>query len=215
MGGASRIPAIKERISKFFGKELSTTLNADEAVARGCALQVCHTVVLKFVSTFPVACHQKIPTSVLEQASVAVFKIMFLDLEFVFWLQLSLKHWLCLHSVRYCHLPSKCVNSPSQTLLLIPSPWSGILLQRKVWGKKKNEPHLSVIFSHCLWSRLLNVIFILKYSFVAVIARYFPRTTQHLSPKCWASTGKSLFLWRPTTIALMSCPTLIPLLVSN
>uniref|UniRef100_A0A673J8P5 Heat shock 70 kDa protein 4-like n=1 Tax=Sinocyclocheilus rhinocerous TaxID=307959 RepID=A0A673J8P5_9TELE len=40
MGGASRTPAIKDRISKFFGKELSTTLNADEAVARGCALQV-------------------------------------------------------------------------------------------------------------------------------------------------------------------------------
>ncbi|MBN3323272.1 HSP74 protein, partial [Atractosteus spatula] len=39
VGGAARIPAIKERISKFFGKELSTTLNADEAVARGCALQ--------------------------------------------------------------------------------------------------------------------------------------------------------------------------------
>uniref|UniRef100_A0A3P9H8I6 Heat shock 70 kDa protein 4-like n=1 Tax=Oryzias latipes TaxID=8090 RepID=A0A3P9H8I6_ORYLA len=39
VGGASRIPAIKERIGKFFGKELSTTLNADEAVARGCALQ--------------------------------------------------------------------------------------------------------------------------------------------------------------------------------
>lgn len=34
------MPAIKERISKFFGKETSTTLNADEAVARGCALQV-------------------------------------------------------------------------------------------------------------------------------------------------------------------------------
>ncbi len=43
VGGASRIPSIKERISKFFGKELSTTLNADEAVARGCALQVQHT----------------------------------------------------------------------------------------------------------------------------------------------------------------------------
>lgn len=42
VGGATRIPAIKERISKFFGKELSTTLNADEAVARGCALQVQH-----------------------------------------------------------------------------------------------------------------------------------------------------------------------------
>lgn len=39
VGGASRIPAIKERVGKFFGKELSTTLNADEAVARGCALQ--------------------------------------------------------------------------------------------------------------------------------------------------------------------------------
>uniref|UniRef100_A0A3Q2FIH1 Heat shock protein 4a n=1 Tax=Cyprinodon variegatus TaxID=28743 RepID=A0A3Q2FIH1_CYPVA len=39
VGGATRIPAIKERIGKFFGKELSTTLNADEAVARGCALQ--------------------------------------------------------------------------------------------------------------------------------------------------------------------------------
>ncbi|CAG06206.1 unnamed protein product, partial [Tetraodon nigroviridis] len=39
VGGASRIPAIKERIAKFFGKELSTTLNADEAVAKGCALQ--------------------------------------------------------------------------------------------------------------------------------------------------------------------------------
>uniref|UniRef100_A0A8C5H7U1 Heat shock 70 kDa protein 4-like n=1 Tax=Gouania willdenowi TaxID=441366 RepID=A0A8C5H7U1_GOUWI len=39
VGGASRTPAIKERISRFFGKELSTTLNADEAVARGCALQ--------------------------------------------------------------------------------------------------------------------------------------------------------------------------------
>ncbi|CAB1453592.1 unnamed protein product [Pleuronectes platessa] len=39
VGGASRMPAIKERISKFFGKELNTTLNLDEAVARGCALQ--------------------------------------------------------------------------------------------------------------------------------------------------------------------------------
>ncbi|GCB67523.1 heat shock 70 kDa protein 4-like [Scyliorhinus torazame] len=39
VGGATRIPAVKERITKFFGKTLSTTLNADEAVARGCALQ--------------------------------------------------------------------------------------------------------------------------------------------------------------------------------
>uniref|UniRef100_A0A3B5AE78 Heat shock protein family A (Hsp70) member 4 like n=1 Tax=Stegastes partitus TaxID=144197 RepID=A0A3B5AE78_9TELE len=39
VGGATRMPAIKERITKFFGKDVSTTLNADEAVARGCALQ--------------------------------------------------------------------------------------------------------------------------------------------------------------------------------
>lgn len=40
VGGATRIPAVKEKIAKFFGKDVSTTLNADEAVARGCALQV-------------------------------------------------------------------------------------------------------------------------------------------------------------------------------
>lgn len=40
IGGTSRVPAVKERIKSFFGKELSTTLNSDEAVAKGCALQV-------------------------------------------------------------------------------------------------------------------------------------------------------------------------------
>jgi len=39
VGGSSRIPAIKALISKIFQKDPSTTLNADEAVARGCALQ--------------------------------------------------------------------------------------------------------------------------------------------------------------------------------
>ncbi|GCB60260.1 hypothetical protein scyTo_0012706 [Scyliorhinus torazame] len=39
IGGSTRIPAVKERIAKFFGKAVSTTLNADEAMARGCALQ--------------------------------------------------------------------------------------------------------------------------------------------------------------------------------
>lgn len=42
VGGATRTPAVKEKIAKFFGKDVSTTLNADEAVARGCALQVGH-----------------------------------------------------------------------------------------------------------------------------------------------------------------------------
>ncbi|XP_047723570.1 heat shock protein 105 kDa isoform X2 [Prionailurus viverrinus] len=39
VGGTTRIPAVKEKIARFFGKDISTTLNADEAVARGCALQ--------------------------------------------------------------------------------------------------------------------------------------------------------------------------------
>lgn len=37
VGGCTRIPIIKEKISEFFGKPLSFTLNQDEAVARGCA----------------------------------------------------------------------------------------------------------------------------------------------------------------------------------
>ncbi|KAF9429847.1 adenyl-nucleotide exchange factor sse1 [Podila epigama] len=39
VGGSIRIPALKERIQAFLGKDLSSTLNQDEAVARGCALQ--------------------------------------------------------------------------------------------------------------------------------------------------------------------------------
>jgi heat shock protein 4 len=37
VGGCTRVPAVKERISNFFGKHLSFTLNQDEAIARGCA----------------------------------------------------------------------------------------------------------------------------------------------------------------------------------
>lgn len=37
VGGATRVPSLKLRISKFFNKPLSFTLNQDEAVARGCA----------------------------------------------------------------------------------------------------------------------------------------------------------------------------------
>uniref|UniRef100_A0A1B6C8J9 Uncharacterized protein n=3 Tax=Clastoptera arizonana TaxID=38151 RepID=A0A1B6C8J9_9HEMI len=39
VGGSSRIPALKHLIESIFGKIASTTLNQDEAVARGCALQ--------------------------------------------------------------------------------------------------------------------------------------------------------------------------------
>nr|AXS58609.1 heat shock protein 88 homeolog f [Epichloe coenophiala] len=37
VGGGSRLPALKERIQAFFGRTLSYTMNADEAIARGCA----------------------------------------------------------------------------------------------------------------------------------------------------------------------------------
>ncbi|KAL8866249.1 MAG: hypothetical protein Q9174_006412 [Haloplaca sp. 1 TL-2023] len=37
VGGCTRVPALKDRISKYFNKPLSFTCNQDEAVARGCA----------------------------------------------------------------------------------------------------------------------------------------------------------------------------------
>lgn len=38
VGGSTRIPAVKQIVQEVFGKEPSTTLNADEACARGCTL---------------------------------------------------------------------------------------------------------------------------------------------------------------------------------
>lgn len=40
VGGSTRVPAIKQLVMANYNKECSTTLNADEAVSRGCALQV-------------------------------------------------------------------------------------------------------------------------------------------------------------------------------
>jgi heat shock protein 4 len=40
IGGSTRIPAVKQRISAFFGKELHTTLNMDECISKGCAFMV-------------------------------------------------------------------------------------------------------------------------------------------------------------------------------
>ncbi|XP_029165256.1 97 kDa heat shock protein isoform X3 [Nylanderia fulva] len=39
VGGSSRVPAIKRLVEEVFGRPISTTLNQDEAVSRGCALQ--------------------------------------------------------------------------------------------------------------------------------------------------------------------------------
>ena len=40
IGGSCHIPAVKEVITKVFKKPPSTMLNMDEAIAKGCALQV-------------------------------------------------------------------------------------------------------------------------------------------------------------------------------
>ncbi|KAK8127716.1 hypothetical protein PG984_008824 [Apiospora sp. TS-2023a] len=37
VGGCTRVPSLKDRIQEYFGKQLSFTLNQDEAIARGCA----------------------------------------------------------------------------------------------------------------------------------------------------------------------------------
>ncbi|PVU92604.1 hypothetical protein BB559_003650 [Furculomyces boomerangus] len=39
VGGSIRVPAVKKKLAEDFGRELSYTLNQDEAVARGCAFQ--------------------------------------------------------------------------------------------------------------------------------------------------------------------------------
>lgn len=38
-GGGTRLLSVQKRIHEFLGKELSRTLNSEESVARGCALQ--------------------------------------------------------------------------------------------------------------------------------------------------------------------------------
>lgn len=39
VGGSTRIPAVKAIVEQVFGKPINTTLNQDEAVSRGAALQ--------------------------------------------------------------------------------------------------------------------------------------------------------------------------------
>merc|ERR1719169_373045 len=64
-GGASRVPWVKRICAeKFGGKDLMTTLNADECVARGCALQAAILSPLFKVREFKVEDLTKIPVSV-------------------------------------------------------------------------------------------------------------------------------------------------------
>merc|ERR1719471_2692797 len=64
-GGASRVPWLKEMCSKAFGgKELSTTMNADECVARGCTLQAAILSPLYKVREFKVEDKLSIPVKI-------------------------------------------------------------------------------------------------------------------------------------------------------
>eukprot|EP00408_Alexandrium_pacificum_P001191 CAMPEP_0171231772 /NCGR_PEP_ID=MMETSP0790-20130122/40069_1 /TAXON_ID=2925 /ORGANISM="Alexandrium catenella, Strain OF101" /LENGTH=834 /DNA_ID=CAMNT_0011697995 /DNA_START=73 /DNA_END=2577 /DNA_ORIENTATION=+ len=64
-GGASRVPWVKEMCSACFGgKELSTTMNADESVARGCALQAAILSPLYKVRDFEVRDGLNVPISI-------------------------------------------------------------------------------------------------------------------------------------------------------
>merc|ERR1719210_3313586 len=65
VGGASRVPWVKEMCSAAFGgKDLSTTMNADEAVARGCALQAAILSPLYKVRDFEVKDTLTVPISI-------------------------------------------------------------------------------------------------------------------------------------------------------
>ncbi|XP_065669200.1 97 kDa heat shock protein [Hydra vulgaris] len=58
VGGSMRMPAIQTFVSNVFGKPISTTLNLDEAVARGCAIQcamLSHTVKVRDIEVMDVA----------------------------------------------------------------------------------------------------------------------------------------------------------------
>jgi heat shock protein 4 len=39
-GGATRLTAVQQRLTEFFKRDISKTLNFEESVAKGCALQV-------------------------------------------------------------------------------------------------------------------------------------------------------------------------------
>merc|ERR1712113_445663 len=63
-GGSSRVPWVKEMCSKAFAnKELSTTMNADECVARGCTLQAAILSPLYKVREFKVEDTSPLPIS--------------------------------------------------------------------------------------------------------------------------------------------------------
>lgn len=69
IGGSSRVPAIKQLIEQIFQKTPSTTLNQDEAVSRGCALQCAMLSPAVRVRDFSVTDIQNYPIKLIWDAS--------------------------------------------------------------------------------------------------------------------------------------------------
>ncbi|EEB09312.1 heat shock protein Pss1 [Schizosaccharomyces japonicus yFS275] len=84
VGGCTRVPSLKEKISEFFGKPLSFTLNQDEAIARGCALS-CAILSPVFrvrdfhvhdITTYPITFSwEAVPENPDEETSLEVFSL--------------------------------------------------------------------------------------------------------------------------------------------
>ncbi|KAJ1530561.1 hypothetical protein ONE63_005447 [Megalurothrips usitatus] len=69
VGGSSRVPSIKQLIEQVFQKAPSTTLNQDEAVSRGCALQCAMLSPAVRVRDFSVTDIQNYPVKLIWDAS--------------------------------------------------------------------------------------------------------------------------------------------------
>ena len=52
VGGSTRIPAVQELVRKITGKEPNVTVNPDEVVALGAAVQVGHNFSLCLLTTY-------------------------------------------------------------------------------------------------------------------------------------------------------------------
>lgn len=64
VGGSTRIPAVQELVKKLTGKDPNVTVNPDEVVALGAAVQVCiftllivHLFLLEFSFSYDVSVH--------------------------------------------------------------------------------------------------------------------------------------------------------------
>jgi hypothetical protein len=99
VGGSSRIPAIKHLIEVVFGKQSSTTLNQDEAVSRGCALQCAMLSPAIRVREFSITDIQNYPIKLVWDASMGEDGFVSCSpLQVYFWLPCHSSHMLTIQA---------------------------------------------------------------------------------------------------------------------